>query len=105
MAHFALMSDDGTTVVQVNPVCNCAIGGCIGPDSPFYKMNPDQHANCGTLDFPETEPMGQAMLAESGFEGYWLQCSYSGSFRSAFPGYGWTYDADLDAFAPPVEQP
>jgi hypothetical protein len=30
-----------------------------------------------------------------------LRCSYHGNIRSAYPGIGWTYDADLDEFVPP----
>lgn len=69
MAHFAQVEDG--IVRQVIVVANDAIDG-------------------GT--FPDSEPLGQAMLAESGFTGTWLQCSYSGSFRGAFPGQGWLWD-------------
>lgn len=79
MAHFARIQDG--IVREVIVISNNAING-------------------GT--FPESEPLGQAMLAESGFEGLWLQCSYSGSFRSAYPGQGWTYDDQADAFIAPV---
>lgn len=78
MAHFARV--DNGIVTQVIAVNNDAIDGGA---------------------FPESEPVGQAMLAESGFDGTWLQCSFSASFRGCFPGVGWTYDADLDEFVPP----
>jgi hypothetical protein len=79
MAHFAQV-DDQNIVGQVIVVANAAI-----QDAPF----------------PESEPLGQAMLAESGFEGTYLQCSYNASFRGAYPGQGWSYDPDLDEFIPP----
>ena len=80
MAHFAQV-DDQNIVRQVIVVANAAI-----QDAPF----------------PESEPLGQAMLAESGFEGTYVQCSYNASFRGAYPGQGWLYDPDLDVFLPPV---
>jgi hypothetical protein len=43
------------------------------------------------------------MLAESGLQGVYRQCSYNGSFRGAYPGAGWRYDADADEFVPPAE--
>ena len=52
--------------------------------------------------FPDSEPIGQAMLAESGFTGTWLQCSYNASFRGCYPGSGYTYDPALDVFVPPA---
>lgn len=58
--------------------------------------------DCGGGDFPESELIGQAFLASLGFDGTWLQCSYSGSFRGVYCGIGWSYDADADIFiAPP----
>lgn len=84
MAHFAEIDLDGL-VVQVQTVNNDDIDG-------------------GT--FPESEPIGQAYQASLGISGTWLQCSYSGSFRGAYPGPGWTYDAELDQFiAPPAPEP
>lgn len=88
MATFAEM--DGNTVLSILQVSDCAIGGCVGPDSPEYKLcgvDP-----CGTLTFSATEPLGQAMLAESGFTGTYLQCSRTGAFRGCFPEAGYTYD-------------
>lgn len=29
-----------------------------------------------------------------------IQCSYNGAFRGHYPGLGWSYRADLDAFIP-----
>jgi len=83
MAHFAQI--DGYNIVrQVIVVANAAI-----QDAPF----------------PESEPLGQAMLAESGFEGTYLQCSYNGNFRGAYPGIGWYYDSTLDVFVSPASEP
>jgi hypothetical protein len=61
--------------------------------------------DCGGGNFPESEPIGQAFIASIGLAGEWLQCSYHGSFRSAYPGIGWTYDAATDKFIapPPLE--
>jgi len=54
----------------------------------------------------ESEALGQAFIASLGIEGTWLQCSYNGSMRGVFPGFGFTYDAELDEFvAPVVEAP
>lgn len=78
MAHFARIEDG--IVREVIAVNNDAIGGG---------------------DFPASEPIGQAFLAENGFAGDWLQCSYSGSFRGAYPGQGWTYNEGLDEFTAP----
>ena len=79
MAHFAQV-DDQNIVRQVIVVANAAI-----EDAPF----------------PESEPLGQAMLADSGFSGTFLQCSYNASFRGCYPGSGYTYDPVADVFIPP----
>jgi hypothetical protein len=81
MAHFAQLGSDGKTVMQVIVVNNDAIAGG---------------------EYPESEPVGQEFIARLGLHGIWLQCSYSGSFRSRFPGEGFSYDADLDEFVAPV---
>jgi len=60
------------------------------------------NAAMNDLPFPESEPVGQAMLAESGFEGTYLQCSYNASFRGAYPGMGWSYDPVNDVFLSPA---
>lgn len=84
MAHFAEIDENGN-VLQIHTIKNSDIDGG---------------------DFPESEPLGQALQADLGIPGTWLQCSYSGSFRGAYPGRGWTYDAELDEFvAPPVLEP
>ena len=84
MAHFAEIDNEGL-VLQVQAIDNDDIDGGV---------------------FPESEAAGQAYQASLGILGNWLQCSYSGSFRGAYPGLGWTYDADLDQFiAPPETEP
>ena len=83
MAHFAEI-EGGGRVLQVQVINNDDIDGGV---------------------FPESEPLGQAYQASLGIAGTWLQCSYSGSFRGAYPGIGWTYDAELDEFvAPPLPE-
>lgn len=81
MGHFAKI-DDSNIVREVIVVANAAMND---------------------LPFPESEPVGQAMLAESGFEGTFIQCSYNASFRGAYPGMGWSYDPVNDVFVPPPE--
>lgn len=82
MGHFALV-DDQSIVREVIVVANAAMDD---------------------LPFPESEPIGQAMLADSGFVGTYLQCSYNGNFRGCYPGSGYTYDSDNDVFVPPGVQ-
>lgn len=60
------------------------------------------NSDCGDLEFPESEPVGQAFIASLGLEGEWLQTSYNANFRGAYAGIGFTYDADLDAFIAPI---
>ena len=59
---------------------------------------------CGEpqLQFPETEPLGQAYIANVlQFDGEWLQCSYNANFRGAYPGITWLYNPELDIFEAP----
>ena len=79
MAHFALINDDKVSTVIV-------------------VSNED----CGGGNFPESEPIGQAFIASIGLPGEWMQTSYSSSFRGAYAGIGYTYDAELDEFVPPA---
>ena len=78
MAHFALVKN--SIVEQVIVVSN---------------------DDCNDLDFPESEPIGQAFIASLGLSGEWLQCSYHGSFRGTYAGIGFTYDPDADVFVAP----
>jgi len=60
--------------------------------------------DCNNLDFPESEPVGQAFIASLGIEGQWLETSYNANFRGKYAGIGDTYDADADEFVLPVIQ-
>jgi hypothetical protein len=81
MAHFAQLNDNNT-VTQVIVVAN---------------------SDCGDLDFPASEPVGQAFIAGLGLTGTWKQTSYNNNFRGRYAGIGYTYDAVLDEFiAPPA---
>jgi hypothetical protein len=100
MAHFAKIENG--VVTQVIVVSNCSIGSCIGPEHWDYQPEYHEGHNKG-IDFPESEPLGQAVLAESGFEGTWLQTSYNGNFRGRFAGSGMIYDPELDEFRSPQE--
>lgn len=60
------------------------------------------NSDCDDLEFPESEPVGQAFIASLGLEGEWLQTSYNANFRGAYAGIGFTYDAELDAFIAPT---
>ena len=62
-------------------------------------------SDCDNLEFPESEPVGQAYIASLGIVGDWLQTSYSGSFRNTYAGIGFTFDASLGEygeFVPPT---
>jgi hypothetical protein len=59
------------------------------------------------LPFPESEPVGQAFIASLGIPGNWLQTSYSGSFRSCYAGFLYSFNPDVEPYGefvpPPVE--
>lgn len=97
MAHFAKIEND--IVKEVTVVSNCAIGGCIGADHWDYQE--EHHQNHGDLDFPDTEALGQAVLAESGFDGEWIQTSYNAKFRGLYAGVGYKYNRTTDEFEAP----
>ena len=82
MAHFALVSNG--IVDQVIVVAN---------------------SDCDDLDFPESEPVGQAFIASLGIDGTWLQTSYNSNFRGRYAGIGLVYDSELDEFVQPVVEP
>ena len=48
----------------------------------------------------EEEHIGVA-FCEKLFGGTWKQTSYNGNMRKNYAGIGYTYNADIDAFAPP----
>ena len=80
MAHFAKINSDGG-VEQVIVVDN---------------------KDCGDLDFPESEAIGQAFIKSIGLDGIWKQTSYNSNFRSKYSGIGDRYDSELDEFVSPV---
>lgn len=98
MAHFAKINSNNI-VETITVVSNCAIGGCIGKNHWDYQE--EYHKDHGSLDFPDTELLGQAILADSGFAGHWLQTSYNGNFRGCFAGVGMIYDKKKDVFLIP----
>ena len=99
MAHFAKVNSNNV-VEQVVGVSNCAIGSCIGPEHWDYQEELHKDHEKG-IKFPESEALGQAVLAESGFDGTWLQTSFNGKFRGRFAGAGMTYDPDKNEFVSP----
>ena len=60
------------------------------------------NSDCGGGDFPDSEPIGQAFIADIGIDGDWLQTSYNNNFRGQYAGQGMTYDPTLDEFVSPV---
>jgi hypothetical protein len=99
MAHFAKINSDNI-VEQVIGISNCAIGGCIGKNHWDYQEQYHKDHDKG-IDFPESEALGQKVLADSGFKGHWLQTSYNGNFRGRYAGVGMTYDKKKDEFIAP----
>ena len=57
--------------------------------------------DCGDLDFPESEPVGQAFINSIGLAGTYKQTSYNANFRGKYAGIGDTYNAELDEFVSP----
>lgn len=83
MAYFAQLNKN--QVVNVISIANDVLG------------EPDK-------TFPETEPIGQAFIAEVlGLEGTWKQTSYNGNFRGTFAGIGYSYDPKTDTFKAPKQ--
>jgi hypothetical protein len=100
MAHFAQIEDN--IVRQVIVVSNCDIGGCVGEDNvPDGLWIPEHHANCGDLEFPDTEIKGKEFISSLGIEGEWIQTSYNNNFRGVYAGIGYTYDPENDVFVLP----
>jgi hypothetical protein len=64
--------------------------------------------DCGYLEFPESEPIGQAFIASCGIEGNYKQTSYNTSgnqhsygkipFRANYAVIGGIYDQEYDVF-------
>jgi len=81
MAHFAKMN--GNTVQQVIVVNNEVL-----ENKPFPESEPIGIAFCKSLYGEDTE---------------WLQCSYNGNFRNAYPTLGSVYNPIKDEFNPEIE--
>jgi len=62
------------------------------------------NSDCGGGDYPDSEPIGQAFIADIGIKGDWLQTSYNNNFRGQYAGQGMTYDPTLDEFVSPQEE-
>lgn len=100
MAHFVKIKDG--IVTQIVTVSNCSIGGCIGPEHWDYQEEYHKDHDKG-IDFPESESLGQAVLAESGFDGTWLQTSYNKKFRGKFASIGDIWDGTNFVTPEPTE--
>ena len=51
--------------------------------------------DCGNLEFPESEAVGQAFIRSIGLNGTWAQTSYNSKWRGKYAGQGDTFDASL----------
>jgi hypothetical protein len=78
MAHFAQI-DENNIVQQIIVVAN---------------------SDCGNLEFPDSESIGQDFLKSIRLNGTWKQTSYSGSFRKNYAGIEYSYDESRDSFIP-----
>lgn len=78
MAHFAQI-DENNIVQQIIVVAN---------------------SDCGNLEFPDSESIGQDFSKSIRLNGTWKQTSYSGSFRKNYAGIGYSYDESRDSFIP-----
>jgi hypothetical protein len=78
MAHFAKL-DENNTVIAVHVVNNDVI----------------------TVNGIESEQAGIDFLSELHGHNNWKQCSYNVTFRKFYPGIGWSYNQELDAFIEP----
>lgn len=54
--------------------------------------------DCGGGDFPQSEPIGQAFIANLGLSGTWLQTSYHANFRGRYAGIGMVWNAATQQF-------
>ena len=59
-------------------------------------------SDCGGVEFPASEPVGQSFLASLGINGEWKQTSYNSNFRGSYAGIGLLYDSVNDVFVAPV---
>ena len=102
MAYFAKINSDNV-VTEITSVSNCAIGSCIGKDHWDYQEEYHKDHDKG-IDFPESESLGQAVLAESGFDGTWLQTSFNANFRGRYASPGMIYEPVADEFTYPTTE-
>jgi len=51
--------------------------------------------DCGDLDFPASEAVGQAFIRSIGLNGTWYQTSYNSNWRGKYAGQGDAFDATL----------
>lgn len=51
-------------------------------------------ASVNDLDYPESEPVGQAFIASIGLTGEWLQTSPTGAYRGTFASTGDLWDGE-----------
>lgn len=58
--------------------------------------------DCNNLEYPESEPVGQAFIASIGLGDGWLQTSYNNNFRGAYACVGFPYDPVKDEFVNPI---
>lgn len=79
MAHFVKVEEDGT--ISEGIVVN--------------------NSDCGDLEFPESEIVGQQFIASIDIDGVWKQTSYNANFRKMYAIIGGTYDDVLDEFVAP----
>ncbi len=78
MAHFAKINEE--KIVQQVIVVN--------------------NSDCGGLEFPESESIGQSFINSIGLTGTWKQTSYNSNFRKNYAGVGYSFDESRDAFIP-----
>jgi hypothetical protein len=86
MAHYAIINEQNT-VIQV----------ITGVDETVTQTDLDGTQVGGSSEAWENFYTAQLNNANL----FVLRCSYHGNIRAAYPGIGWTYDADLDEFVPP----
>jgi hypothetical protein len=53
------------------------------------------NSDCGDLEFPESEAVGQAFIRSIGLNGTFKQTSYNSNWRGKYAGQGDTFDATL----------
>ena len=78
MAHFAKINEEN--IIQQVIVVN--------------------NSDCGGLEFPESESIGQSFINSIGLTGTWKQTSYNSNFRKNYAGIGYSFDESRDAFIP-----